>query len=181
MFLFTFETREEQDKFTFVYENYKKYVFYTIQKFTDDTSVIEDLFQEIFIIIANNLSKIDITQEKRSRNFIITIARNYLKNYLRKQQARKESSLEEKEDFITPASQTDILENIVVKEAVEKLKKEIDLLNDKYKIVLELKYINGFTDEEIANFLGISKKTVQMRAYRAKKLLRSKLGEDSNA
>ena len=76
MFLFTFETREEQDKFTFVYENYKKYVFYTIQKFTDDTSVIEDLFQEIFIIIANNLSKIDITQEIAYDAFLKQALRN---------------------------------------------------------------------------------------------------------
>ena len=51
------------------------------------------------------------------------------------------------------------------------------MIDEKYKTVLELKYIIGFTDNEIAELLGITKKNVQIRLYRAKNLLRSKLGE----
>ena len=71
----------------------------------------------------------------------------------------------------------DILDEIVVKEAMEKLKQQIHMLDEKYKTVLELKYIIGFTDNEIAELLGITKKNVQIRLYRAKNLLRSRLGE----
>lgn len=37
--------------------------------------------------------------------------------------------------------------------------------------------MNEFTDDEIATFLKIKKKTVQMRLYRAKIMLRKRLGE----
>lgn len=53
---------------------------------------------------------------------------------------------------------------------------EIKNLDEKYKSVLELKYVNEFSDDEIADFLNINKKNVQMRLYRAKIMLRKKLG-----
>ena len=46
---------------------------------------------------------------------------------------------------------------------------------------IELKYVNEFTDDEIAAFLKIKKKTVEMRLYRAKKILRMRLGEHEYA
>ena len=70
---------------------------------------------------------------------------------------------------------------IVNKEQIELLAKEIDQLDDIYKSVLELKYVNEFTDDEIAAFLKIKKKTVEMRLYRAKKILRMRLGEHEYA
>ena len=42
---------------------------------------------------------------------------------------------------------------------------------------MELKYVNGFSNQEIADILKIKKKTVDMRLYRAKKLLLKKMEE----
>lgn len=69
----------------------------------------------------------------------------------------------------------DILEHLINKEQVHWLAKEINKLDDIYKSVLELKYVNNFSNDEIASFLNLKKKTVEMRLYRANLILREKL------
>lgn len=175
MIMLMFNTEEDKNKFTYVFDTYKKYVMYTIKLFIKDQFINEDLLQETFVIIADNLNKIDLEDEIRTRNYIITITRNYCKNYLRKQNKIKEEFLEDSADigYIKESP----LDLIVKEESYSRLKEEIRNLDDKYRMVFELKYINNFDDEEIAKYLNITKKNAQMRLYRAKLMLREKLGE----
>lgn len=69
----------------------------------------------------------------------------------------------------------DILKIMLKKDTKKKLIEEIRKLNDIYKEVLELKYIAQFSNQEIADFLHIEKKTVEMRLYRANNILRERL------
>ena len=173
MIFFTFDIPEEKDKFMALYEAYKKTIYFTIGKFISDKYAIEDISQEIYLIIANNLDSINLEDPQRSQNYIITITRNYCKNYLRSLGRRNECSLE----YIkTLNRETDETFNLVyTREKVRLLAKEINKLNDIYKSVMELKYINQFDNEEIADFLKIKKKTVEMRLYRANTILRERL------
>lgn len=177
MIIFVFDTKEECDKFTYLYEKYYKMVFYTILRFIDDRFLAEDLLNDVYILIGKNLAKVDFDDTKRCRNFIITVTRNYCKSYLRKQSKINEEFIEDSD--ILKGNKNDVLKDILDKEQREKLMDEVEQLEDKYKMVLELKYINGFHDDEIANILSINKKNVQMRLYRAKIMLREKMGSVS--
>lgn len=73
------------------------------------------------------------------------------------------------------AADIDILKIMLKKDTKKKLIEEIRKLNDIYKEVLELKYIAQFSNQEIADFLHIEKKTVEMRLYRANNILRERL------
>lgn len=174
MILLAFDTKDECDKFTLLYEKYRKIVLYTISLYIKDPFQKEDLLQDIYIIIGKNLQKIDMSDERKSRNYIITIARNYCRSYLRRQSKIEEEFFEDIDR--AQVIQDDILDNVIDKESFEHLVREIGKLEEHYKIVLELKYITEFSDEEIADFLHIKKKTVQMRLYRAKAMLRRKEG-----
>lgn len=177
MIIFVFDTKEECDKFTYLYEKYYKMVFYTILRFIDDRFLAEDLLNDVYILIGKNLAKVDFDDTKRCRNFIITVTRNYCKSYLRKQSKINEEFIEDSD--ILKGNKNDVLKDILDKEQREKLMDEVEQLEDKYKMVLELKYINGFHDDEIADILSINKKNVQMRLYRAKIMLRKKMGSVS--
>lgn len=48
-------------------------------------------------------------------------------------------------------------------------------MDDRYRMVLELKYVTQYSNDEIANMLGLKKKTVEMQIYRANKMLREKM------
>lgn len=176
MIIFVFDTKEQSEKFTAIYEKYGKIVYYTITRFISDEYLIEDLSQEVSINIFKNLSKIDTDDDKRTRNYIITIARNLCKNYLRNQDKVKETPQEELSPLHT--EHDDFLEQIIAKEQIHLLAKEISKLKDIYRSVLELKYMNEFCDDEIANILKIEKKTVEMRLYRAKIILRERMKDE---
>lgn len=70
-----------------------------------------------------------------------------------------------------------ILEHLINKEQIHQLATEVSKLEDIYKSVLELKYVNNLSNDEIASVLKLKKKTVEMRLYRANIILRSKLKE----
>ena len=61
-----------------------------------------------------------------------------------------------------------------------RLIEDVNKLDDIYKSVLELKYINKFSNDEIASFMKIKKKTVEMRLYRANLILRERLKEQGD-
>ncbi len=171
-----FVTQEECDKFVELYDKYKKIIYYTIKRFiTNDEHIVEDISQEIYIILSKHLDNINLQNETRTRNYIITITRNYCKNYLRKHSKYEELPIYD--SSFSNLESDEIFTSVAFQEQIEHLILEIEKLDDKYKCVLELKYVNEFTDEEIADFLKISKKTVQMRLYRSKILLRKKMRE----
>lgn len=106
---------------------------------------------------------------------MITVTRNYCVSFLR-QDRRSQEDLFENISMVKN-DEEDIEDYVINKEQIAWLASEINQLDDIYKAVLELKYVNEFTDDEIATFLKIKKKTVQMRLYRAKIMLRKRLGE----
>lgn len=177
MILFTFDTPEECDKFVRLYEKYGGLSLFTIRQLIQNQYTAEDLLQEIFLIIAKNLDKIDETDSKRTRNYIITVSRNYCKSYLRKRNREKEDLIEDPSLFISSKENDDFLNLLLRQETLRFLIQEVDALDDKYKIPLELKVVNGLSDEQIAKIMGIKKKNVQMRLYRARLLLHNKLKE----
>lgn len=178
MIIFVFDTQEECNKFTTIYNKYCKTVHYTIIRFVEDKHTVEDLLHDIYIIIANNIGKIDLDDEKKSQNYIITITRNYCLSYLRKQSKIDENFMGDL-DFIKD-NQDDILSILIDKEKKDKLAIETGKLDEKYRIVIELKYICNLSDDEISKILKIKKKTVQMRIYRAKLMLRKRIGIEYN-
>ncbi|MDE7322421.1 MAG: sigma-70 family RNA polymerase sigma factor [Lachnospiraceae bacterium] len=179
MITLVFDTEEEKDKFIALYETYGKTVYYTLKRFPIDEHTIEDLSQDIYIKLADHLDNIDLADFKKTQNYVITIVRNYCMSYLRKYSKNQEELMEDVPSIGNNAG--NIEQYIINKEQIMQLADEIGQLDDIYKSVLELKYVNEFTDDEIAAFLKIKKKTVEMRLYRAKKMLRARLGEKENA
>ena len=173
MLILVFDTSEDRDKFVILYETYGKTIYYTLSRYNLDEHTKEDLSQDIYIILAVHLDNIDITNHKKTQNYIITITRNYCKNYLRNTNRHPEDFLDE-----IPEPQTDedgILDYLITKDRNNRLIEEVNKLDDIYKSVLELKYINEFSNDEIASFMKIKKKTVEMRLYRANLILRERL------
>lgn len=169
---------KERDKFTVLYETYGKIIYFTIKRFQFDEYTIEDLSQEIYMILVRHLDDIDLDDPVRTRNYIITVTRNYCINYMQRKYSKIEEPINDLEFSSNCLNESDIiLQKIIQKEQINKLAEEIKKLNYKYKSVIELKYVNGFSNQEIADILNIKKKTVDMRLYRAKKILLKKMEE----
>ena len=57
----------------------------------------------------------------------------------------------------------------------EKLENAINELPEKYKVVFQLKDVEGMSNQEVADILGLSLPAVKSRALRARLFLKDKL------
>ena len=178
MLILVFDTPEERNKFIALYEKYGKTIYYTLGRYGLDEYTKEDLSQDIYILIAHHLDDIDINDSRKTRNYIITLSRNYCSNYLRNKNRKPEDFLEEYPNLHTESD--GILEHLINKEQIHQLATEVSKLEDIYKSVLELKYVNNLSNDEIASVLKLKKKTVEMRLYRANLILRERLKEQGD-
>ncbi len=56
----------------------------------------------------------------------------------------------------------------------------LNSLDDKYRIVIILFYVEGFKTKEIADILQIGESAVRARLSRGREMLRRQLGRDTN-
>lgn len=164
-----------QEAFAALVEKYKTKVFYLAFSFTRDHEMADDLAQEVFIKAYCALPKFRFKSEFGTWLYRITV--NHVKDFLRKKSRLSKMVLES------------ILENQLFqedeiarkeKEQVSSQRKKLvhqclQTLPEKYRVILTLRDIQGFSYQRITEILKISPGTVDSRLHRARKMLRKKL------
>lgn len=146
-----------------IWDNFNDELYFFILKKVKDKDVTNDIFQNTFLKIHNNLSNLE--KEEKARAWVFQIARNEIFNhfnkesvYVQKLGANKEIS-SEKYDHICCFD------------------KFINDLPEIYKQVIELIYIKGHKQKDVAKELEISLENVKARIKRAKAILKKKFNE----
>ena len=140
----------------------------------------EDLYQQTFLKALELHKKISI--KKNPKAYLMSVATNIWRNH-KSMYARHEriaptiSSDEDGVQIEDIRSEHDILEQIVKKEEISRLKKCVDCLPDKQKQVILLFYAGDLSLEDIANALKIPKGTVKSRLNKARERLRKEMEE----
>ena len=152
-----------------LYELYEKDMMHICLSVLHDRNSAEDALHDSFIkLIKCRDSITDINSEKCKR-FVLKTARNTAIDLYRRK--RKESS------HVEELSNDDFWD-VIVTEQDSLTAHEIDLLRSlepKYRIVMELTYIDGLTSKEIAAVLKVSESCVRKRVERAKAKLAKEL------
>ncbi len=130
-----------------------------------DPYLSEDIAQEVFVKAWMNLSKLD--EVEKFANWLITITINQCIGYFRKNARKQEKMVQDIPEFMDPF-QTEIK---------DLLWESLDNLEEKYRIVVVMNYITGYTAKEIGNLLNISQSAIESRLRRAKKQLKKELLE----
>ncbi len=139
----------------------------------------EDLLQDIFIKIYLNLNAFDRNLKFSSWGY--RIAHNETISWYRKKSIRPQINFEdyEEENFINniknDSLEDDFIEKFAKVELKEKVKLALDKLDEKYKNILILKYLEEKEYTEIGDILEIPIGTVSTLIYRAKKELKKYL------
>ncbi len=165
----------DTEKFGLLMERYQAKLFRYGKKFLVDNDNIEDVVQDVFIKAYKNINSFDTTQ--RFSPWIYRIAHNTYINAIKKNSLNPLYLF----DFDTLLSYT-VVEDPVEKEREQlEIKKIIDKglnnIEDKYREILVLYYIEEFSYKEIAEILHIPISTVGVRIMRAKKVLKDKYKE----
>jgi len=122
----------------------------------------EDLAQEVFIKFMEKKPSFEDNEHEKA--WLIRVAINMSKNRLKTAWFRKTVPLDELTYDFTPKEST------VMNAVLE--------LPSKYKGVILLYYFEGYSIAEIAGIFGEKESTIGSQLSRARKLLKSSLGED---
>lgn len=154
----------KENTFLDIYEKYKFLMFSIAMDVLQDKFAAEDAIQNAFLKIMNNCDKIDDLESKRTKRLIITITKNSAIDIYRKRNILWNREIEIEKIVEFPK------EDFQVSEENDRFY-AIEILPEKYKEILLLKYSAGFSNGEIAEILDISEVNVRKRLSRAKKQL----------
>lgn len=84
LFLSRLDREEDREKFTRIYRAYRLKMQYTAARILRDEDEAENMVQETFLVLTDNLDKIDEEDSHRTWNYIVTILKNKCFNYLKR-------------------------------------------------------------------------------------------------
>ena len=148
-----------------LYEKYCKAMYTVAYRITSDFETANDVLQESFVKIFQNLS--GFRQESSLGAWIKTIVVRTALSKLRKKNIMEPIESANLNDWVDWG---DYLE-------VEYLEKAIQSLPEGYRTVFVLIEVEGFTHKEVAELLGITTGTSKSQLYYAKKNLRKIISE----
>ncbi len=166
----------DEQAFAEIFSRYKGYVFHLVLQMIKNHDIAEDLLIEVF---AKAFRKLHTFQPNSSfSSWISTIAKNHTLDYLRKKRPIKVSldaamdTDEEGVPYMELADQDPIaIDQLILAERSKRLRNIVDRLKPKYKRLIELRYYQEYSYDEIAKTLNIPLGTVKAQLFRARDLL----------
>lgn len=161
----------DEQAFSYLYDNYGSALFGIIYKLVEDKELAEDIMQEAFIKIWNNVESYDSTKG-RLFTWMLNITRNLTIDTLRSKSYKKQAKIHNNENavdnFVDISSGADRFDSLGIRKHLSNLK------NDQ-KQIIDLAYFSGFTQDEISKKLSIPLGTVKTRMRTAIMALRKLL------
>ena len=163
-------------------QRYEKALYNFARKMCSEPRDAEDVVQDTFLNVYKYLA--DFRYETKFKNWLYRIATSACIKKRRKSKFAppRELSLEE---FLpqdeaaveqqVPAWATLPLDQVLNEELNRTLKQAIAELPEKYRVVLVLRDIEGFSTEESAQILNLTPANIKVRLHRARLFLRDKL------
>lgn len=165
--------KKDRKAFQKVFEAfYARLVSYSY-KFTLDQVASEDLVQESFIYLWENISNLNI--EKSLQAYLFTMVRNRSLNHLKKISVTDSDYLIDISISLTEDFQGEIITEKEMLELVKKAEGILENLPAKMQEIFKLKVMHGLSYSAIAEEMGISVNTVKTQLKRAKFKIESAL------
>ena len=155
--------KHDQEAFRYLYNNYRAALFTIIHQIIADKEIAQDVLQEAFITAWKNIEKYD-SSKGRLFTWLFNVTRNCAINTTRSRAYKWEQKNDSFDNYVTYVDGKDNA-NLNINQIG--LRKQVHLLREDYKNVVELSYFNGFTHEEIAKILAIPVGTVKTRLRNA--------------
>ena len=160
-----------KNKFEEIYGIYSRYLYAIGLKILKDEGLASDALQQCYFKIYQNMDRIKDINSKQTRSFFGIIMRNEALMIYNKYSAMKHvtESLEDELFIIDEAA--DIDEILAKAELKKEMQGYLNELGDDDSNILILKYIKGYSNDEIASLMNITQDTARQRLSRARKKL----------
>jgi RNA polymerase sigma-70 factor (ECF subfamily) len=170
------------DRFPDLVKRYEQKLYNFSLRMCRDPADAEDTVQETFLNVFKYLK--DFRYETKFKNWLYRVAASTCIKKRRKSKfaPQRELSLDE----FYPQSEAEVsdqvpdwaqmpLDKVLSNELLDKINEAIVTLPEKYRLVIVLRDIEGFSTAETAQILNLSDANVKVRLHRARLFLRDKL------
>lgn len=171
-------SKAETEFFHQFYKDYKGFIFYIANRYTTNQTDCEDIVQDSVIrLLCNTNILMELTHPKTVKYIALTVKSAFL-DHERKMLASKQIDLDEKqlESLLNQCSLHVSTECSNTKLDLYQLKQ---MLSQRDWLVLEGKYILGYSQEELSEMIGVSPDSIRMILHRARSHARDILLKDS--
>ena len=151
--------KQDQQAFSYLYDNYAAALNGVIFRMVEDKNLAEDILQEAFVKIWNNFASYD-TSKGRLFTWMLNLTKNLTIDTLRSKGYKKQSKISKDENSVSNVSDGSL--------GAEKfdtigLRKQLENLKPEQRILIEMAYFSGYTQDEISRDTGIPLGTVKTR------------------
>ncbi len=157
---------EIQDQY---YDRVRKFILASVR----DESIADDLIQETFIRVQENLNTLH--DPAKLSSWVFRIASNLCQDYFRNR--KRSSSEEEIHEGLIDLQETPLQKKMEQGEMSRCVRDQLELLPESHRRVLILAEIMEFSHQEIAEIMGLTVENVKVRLHRARTKLKKILEE----
>lgn len=164
----------DQQAYAELMGRYRDSIYYMLLKMVSNMSDAEDLMIEAFGKAFKNLDQ--YTPSFAFSTWLFKIATNNCIDFIRKRRTSTisidQSSEDQETQSITIQSDTpDPEEHMIIDQRIKLLRDVVSKLKPRYKNLVELRYFNEYSYEEISEKLDLPIGTVKAQLFRARELL----------
>lgn len=160
--------QQSRDAFNYLYKNYAGVLYGVISKVVYDEQTAQDVLQDVFVKIWNNIDRYD-AGKGRIYTWMINIARNAAIDKLRSKGEIMKGKIRAGDDIVSNVGAGMKTEQTT--DAIG-LRKMVAGLKPEYETIVDLAYYRGYTMDEISKTLEIPLGTVKTRMRNALQQLR---------
>ena len=181
-----FISSKDERAFEEIVNRYADKIYRLAFKITRDYYSAEEILQEVFLTLIN---KIDTFRgESKFSSWLYRVTANAAYMHLRAQ--KKYENDVSLEDYVPYDENGTLMGRIKAKdwidrpdkallseEAMEIIEKAVNELPEPYRVVFHLRDVEGFSNQEVSEVLGLSVPALKSRLHRARLYLRDKLSD----
>ena len=181
-----FVNDNEEGAFNELVDRHGDKIYRTAFRITGDRTSAEEVLQNVFLILVQSLKS--FRNDSKFTTWLYRVSVNTSFMYLRSQKKvnNSEINIEDIVQFDESGNLRDVFlkdwsevpeDKLLNEEGNSLLEKAINELPEKYRVVFQLKDVEGMTNQEVADVLDMSLSAVKSRALRARLFLRDKLSD----
>lgn len=146
-----------QTAFRYLYDNYSGALYSVILSILQDRELANDVLQEVFVKVWRQIDQYD-PGKGRLFTWLVNISRNASIDTLRSKSYNTQKQIRELTENVYTAAGSINTETDKIG-----LRKIVNLLKEEHKVLIELAYFQGYTQDEISKLLNIPLGTVKTR------------------
>ena len=141
----------------------------------------DELIQISFEKIIRSIDAVKKINCCKMDSYMVSIVRNTYYTLLIKKYKEKENIKDINSDELADLKAHDDYESVLERNSTSNIISALENMPDKYKMVLKLKYVHEFDDEQIAKTIGVQTSSIRMYKTRALRMLADRLkGSECN-